>query len=111
MTNSASAAPPISAVILIFTCSLSFAPFMKTGNVFILATPSPLGVMLITSTSNSSPISIGYCMPFPLFLAFLGARFLGLKIYQPFINEIFVKVNKCFAQIALLFLAFFVAFF
>jgi hypothetical protein len=68
---------------------------MNTGKPLILATPSPFGLMSITSTSNSSPISMGYAMPLPRFLAFLGALFLGLKAYHSSfqINNVFCSIR------------------
>ena len=103
VTISASAQTESSFVILTFTWFPRFAPRTKTKKPLTLAMPSPFGLISTMSTSYSFSISTGRSSrPLPrLFLAFLGARFLGLighlprfGYYLPFIQTYGLRVLR-----------------
>ena len=84
LTIVASALMLSSRVILILRCSPGLALAMKTEKPSTVVTPSPLGAKSVTSTSYIPPNSTGQSRVLPrLFLAFLGALFLGLIRHLP----------------------------
>ena len=88
------------------TLTLTLSPTLtlrtKTQKPLTAAKPSPFGIISVTSTSYSPPISTGQSALWRLFLAFLGLLFLGLIEILSFLTGVIKVLSRLYVAQELL---------